>query len=205
MQMTEMSDGRSARRERNRNAVLDALLELSTEEGGEPSIDEIAERAGVSYRSVYRYFNDRTEMMDAATDRAMEWVHPLLLQPPTAKPTDPLDHRIDAIVDARVELYFQLADILRAAMIKSLSDRKVNELMSQIREISRGQLHTQFHNELKEFSPREREMRLSAMDTVFMLRSIDYFLFERDHTREELERFMRGALRAALTTPEVGT
>ena len=203
--MTEVSDGRSARRERNRDAVLDALLELTSESGGEPSIDEIADRAGVSYRSVYRYFTDRTEMKDAATERAMAWVKPLLMKPPTTQPDDPLDHRIDEIVDARVELYFQLADILRASLIQSLSDRKINEFFQEARLAKREQLREQFRSELNEFSPRECELRLSAMDIVFTMRSIDYFLFERDHSREELERFMRGALRAALTTPEVGT
>ena len=30
-------------------------------------------------------------------------------------------------------------------------------------------------------------------------------LSERNHSREELERYLRGAIRAALTIPEVGT
>ena len=66
-----MSDGRRARRERNREAVLDALMELVKEGDDDPSVDDIAARAGVSYRSVYRYFDDRADLFDAATKRAM--------------------------------------------------------------------------------------------------------------------------------------
>jgi AcrR family transcriptional regulator len=204
--MVEMSDGRSARRERNRDAVLDALVELTTEGADDPSIDDIADRAGVSYRSVYRYFKDRSEMMDAATDRAMAWIQPLVLRASgQAEPTDPLDYRIDAMVDARVELYYQIADMVRAAMVQSFSNRKIHEHFQHARRISRGQIHDQFHNELREFTPAECELRITSIDQVLSFQAIDYVIHERNHSREELERYLRGAIRAALTVPEVGT
>lgn len=204
--MVEMSDGRSARRERNRDAVLDALVELTTEGEDDPSIDDIADRAGVSYRSVYRYFKDRSEMMDAATDRAMAWIQPLLLNAsgPVA-PNDPLDHRIDSIVDARVEVYYQIADMVRQAMIQSFSNRKIDEHFRNARRLSRGQIHDRFHTELKLFTPQECELRISSIDQILSFSAIDYFVSERSHTRQELERYLRGGIRAALSVPEVGT
>lgn len=201
-----MSDGRSARRERNRDAVLDALVALTTEGEHDPSIDDIADRAGVSYRSVYRYFKDRSEMMDAATDRALAWIQPLLLNAsgPVA-PNDPLDHRVDSIVDARVEVYFQIADMVRQAMIQSFSNRKIDEHFRNARRMSRRQIHDRFHNELKLFTPQECELRISAIDQVLSFLAIDYMVNERNHTREEVERYLRGAMRAALSVPEIGT
>lgn len=201
-----MSDGRSARRERNRDAVLDALVQLTTEGEHDPSIDDIADRAGVSYRSVYRYFADRSEMMDAATDRALAWIQPLLLNAsgPVA-PNDPLDHRIDSIVDARVEVYFQIADMVRQAMVQSFSNRKIDEHFRNARRMSRRQIHDRFHSELKQFTPQECELRISAIDQVLSFLAIDYIINERSHSREELERYLRGAIRAALSVPEVGT
>jgi AcrR family transcriptional regulator len=204
--MTEMSDGRSARRERNRNAVLDALVELTTEGAQDPSIDDIADRAGVSYRSVYRYFKDRSEMMDEATDRALAWLQPLLLNASgPVSVSDPLDHRIDSIVDARVEVYFQIADMVRQAMIQSFSNRKINEILLDARRKSRCQIHDRFQLELSAFSERERELRITAIDQVLNFMAIDYVMFEQKHTREELERYLRGAIRAAVSVPEVGT
>ena len=202
--MTEVADGRSARRERNRNAVLDALVELTVEGTDAPSIDDIADRAGVSYRSVYRYFKDRSEMMDAATDRALAWIQPLLMSAsgPVAL-SDPLDHRIDSIVDARVELYVQIADMIRSAMIQSFSNRRINDVFLNSRQVSRRQIDERFTAELQVFSERERELRITSIDQVLSFQAIDYVMFERGHTREELERYLRGALRAALLVPEV--
>jgi TetR/AcrR family transcriptional regulator of autoinduction and epiphytic fitness len=206
VRMVEMSDGRSARRERNRDAVLDALVALTTEGRDEPSIDDIADRAGVSYRSVYRYFKDRSEMMDAATDRAMAWIQPLLLNASgPVSPGDPLDYRIDSIVDARVEVYFQIADMLRNAMVQSFSNRKINDILTNARRLSRHQIEDRFHEELKAFSEGERQVRITSMDQVLSFMALDYVISERSHTREELERYLRGAVRAALTVPEVGT
>jgi AcrR family transcriptional regulator len=204
--MVEMSDGRSARRERNRDAVLDALVALTTEGADDPSIDDIADRAGVSYRSVYRYFKDRSEMMDAATDRAMAWIQPLLLNASgPVSPGDPLDHRIDSIVDARVEVYFQIADMVRSAMIQSFSNRKINDIFTNARRLSRDQIEDRFYEELKVFTESERQLRITSMDQVLSYMALDYVISERAHTREELERYLRGAVRAALTVPEVGT
>jgi TetR/AcrR family transcriptional regulator, regulator of autoinduction and epiphytic fitness len=204
--MAEIADGRSARRERNRDAVLDALVELTTEGADDPSIDDIADRAGVSYRSVYRYFKDRSEMMDAATDRAMAWIQPLLMS--ASGPVslgDPLDHRIDSIVDGRVELYVQIADMIRTAMIQSFSNRRINEVFLNSRRVSRRQIAERFTKELGVYSEAERELRITSIDQVLSFQAIDYVMFERGHTREELERYLRGALRAALSVPEVGT
>ena len=47
-------DGRRVRRDRNRDAVVDALLTLYGEGNLEPGSAEIAERAGLSPRSLFR-------------------------------------------------------------------------------------------------------------------------------------------------------
>ena len=145
-------------------------------------------------------------MMDAATDRAMEWIRPLLLNAsgPVA-PNDPLDHRIDSIVDSRVEVYYQIADMVRQAMVQSFSNRKIDEHFRNARRLSRRQIHDRFHSELKLFTPQECELRISSIDQVLGYLAIDYMVHERNHTREEVERYLRGAIRAALTVAEVGT
>ena len=50
-----MADGRRVRREQNREAVLDAVVELFHEGSYQPTTDEIAIRAGLSPRSQFRY------------------------------------------------------------------------------------------------------------------------------------------------------
>ncbi|MEM7324954.1 MAG: TetR family transcriptional regulator, partial [Actinomycetota bacterium] len=54
---TERIDGRTARRERGRLAVIDAAFRLL--ESGEPATTErLAAEAGTSTSSLYRYFDD---------------------------------------------------------------------------------------------------------------------------------------------------
>ena len=197
-------DGRTARRNRNREAVIDALIALTAEGDPDPSVDTIADRAGVSYRSVYRYFTDRSDMLDAAADRAMQWIRPLLAE--AAGPfdiNDPLDHRIDGLVDARSEVYAQIAEVARTALKRSHNEPRIAKEFINAREFLREQIRVRFAPELEQFSERERELRLTSIDQTLAFASLDYVVNERGHTREELERYCRGQIRLALTIPEV--
>ena len=55
--------GRRARRERNRTAVIDAMFELIAEGKVPPPAEALAERAGVSVSSIFRYFDNLDELM----------------------------------------------------------------------------------------------------------------------------------------------
>jgi len=72
-------DGRTARRDRNREAVLDAVLELFSEGNLAPSPDDVAQRAGISLRSVYRYVADSDGLIRDAIERHTERIAPLFL------------------------------------------------------------------------------------------------------------------------------
>src|SRR6185437_733480 len=63
-------DGRRLRRDRNRMAVVDALLDLYGESNLRPSTAEIADRAGLSHRSLFRYFDDFDDLCREAICRA---------------------------------------------------------------------------------------------------------------------------------------
>ena len=59
-----LDDGRVVRGLRNREALVDAIITLNEEGVLRPSAAEIAERAGVSLRSVYRHFEDIDAFME---------------------------------------------------------------------------------------------------------------------------------------------
>ena len=67
-------DGRSARRDRNRLAVIDAAVELFSEGNLRPTATEVALRCGLSPKSVSRYFEDIDSLIAAAAARQMEIV-----------------------------------------------------------------------------------------------------------------------------------
>ena len=71
-------DGRRERRAGNRQAALDALVELFGDDRFQPSTAEIAERAGISARSLFRYF-------DAAKPGPVGWADALFKTDPTGR------------------------------------------------------------------------------------------------------------------------
>lgn len=66
VQDAALVDGRRLRSERSRLAIARALLDAVRDTGLPPTVDEIAQRAGVSRRSVFRHFGDVTELYAAA-------------------------------------------------------------------------------------------------------------------------------------------
>src|SRR3954453_6982448 len=106
-------DGRRLRREQNREAVVDALVELFEEGDYTPSSATIAARAGISSRSLFRYFDDVNDLNRAAIERHIA-INPHLFEP-HIDPGLPTAAKIDAFVDARVELHDAVAPGARAA------------------------------------------------------------------------------------------
>ncbi|MGE5211966.1 MAG: TetR/AcrR family transcriptional regulator, partial [Acidobacteriota bacterium] len=99
----EHVDGRTLRRTRNRTAVIDALLEIIREGNLRPGASEIADRAGVSHRSIFRYFDDLDDLARTAIDHAFEQAGPMADIPDIG--SGPLDERIATYVDARLALF----------------------------------------------------------------------------------------------------
>jgi AcrR family transcriptional regulator len=72
---------RERRRQETAELILDAVLDLVAEAGIDGlTMDAVAERVGVSLRTVYRYFPDRASLLTAALARHNEAVP---FQPPT--------------------------------------------------------------------------------------------------------------------------
>ena len=122
-------DGRSLRRERNREAVIEAFLTLVREGNFDPGGAEIAERAGVSHRSVFRYFDDLADLMMTAIGREVERSLPLGTLDRVGE--GPFDERLERLVDSKMAMFEQLHGIatvtrLRAVAIPSLTTAFAN-------------------------------------------------------------------------------
>src|SRR5690606_34994653 len=114
------ADGRSLRRDRNREAVVAALLDLYREGDLTPSTEAIAARAGISARSLFRYFEDAEALVRTAIARQQQHLAPLMaVEIPTSRP---LAHRVDRFVDARVRLLEGMGEVGRVA--RSLAPRQ---------------------------------------------------------------------------------
>jgi AcrR family transcriptional regulator len=57
-----------------RDAVVDAVIETIGELGLDFSVQDAADRAGVTHRTIYRYFPSRQALVDAVAERYEEWL-----------------------------------------------------------------------------------------------------------------------------------
>ena len=65
-------DGRRARRDRGREAVTEAMIDLVLEGHVPPTAEQVAARAGVSVASLFRYFETLDELRRATIQRYHE-------------------------------------------------------------------------------------------------------------------------------------
>ena len=108
-------DGRTARSERTRNAIVDAHLRLISEGDLRPTADRIAKLAGVSLRALWSHFADMEALMTASGQRVLaqrdESYRPV--------PADlPLEERIQAFSRQRARLLEEIGPAARASALK---------------------------------------------------------------------------------------
>jgi TetR/AcrR family transcriptional regulator of autoinduction and epiphytic fitness len=108
-------DGRTARAERTRKAIVDAHLQLIGEGDLRPTADRIAKLAGVSLRALWSHFADM-EALFAESGRRVLAVRDAAHQP--VSPALPLPDRIDAYCRQRARLLEQIGPVAKAAALK---------------------------------------------------------------------------------------
>jgi TetR/AcrR family transcriptional regulator of autoinduction and epiphytic fitness len=116
--MTEASvrvDGRTARAERTRRAIVDAHLALLDEGDLKPTGERIAERAGVSLRALWTNFKDMERLFAATGELLMERQEAAFRPVPVDLP---LDRRIEEFCRQRVRLLELIAPAARAARLR---------------------------------------------------------------------------------------
>ncbi len=166
------TDGRSLRRERNRDAVLDAVVDLFEEGDIDPAVDAIANRARVSNRSIYRYFEDRDRLLRAAIGHAMRRVIPEITMADIG--VGSFEHRITAFVDHRLHAYQRFAPIARAAKIASRSDPIIAEELDVGRFILRQTFLDHFAEEIGLLEVAGRERSVISTELAFKFDSFEF-------------------------------
>jgi TetR/AcrR family transcriptional regulator, regulator of autoinduction and epiphytic fitness len=157
-------DGRRARRQQNRHAVLEALGQLYEEGNYSPSTVEIAERAGISPRSLFRYFDDLDDLSRAAIEHQTEQARPLTGV--DAGPGQPLDEKAQRLVDQRARLFEAVAPAARAARVCAPRHPVVATQVRQARSMLRAELQHLFEPELSALEPARAAAAMAAADAL---------------------------------------
>jgi AcrR family transcriptional regulator len=115
-------NGKQRQRARTRTAILDALAEVIAESGGlEFSIQQVADRAGVTHRTVYNHFPTREALRDGLAERVEELLATTGRRRPDAG-THSLASLAPMVGDAYA-LFESCAPAVRASVILTLAGR----------------------------------------------------------------------------------
>ncbi len=153
-------DGRLARGARARAAIVDALFALIEEGDLRPSAARIAERAGVSLRSVFQHFKDVESLFAALADRQRERLAPLAARVPG---DGPLSKRLDAFVATRARLLEVIAPLRRAALLMEPFSHELGARLAAFRRLKAEEVRRVFAPELARRSPAARRRLLAAL------------------------------------------
>ena len=187
-------DGRSARRDRNKIAVVDAYLDLIREGVARPSVAEVAERSGVSNRSVFRYFADRDEMARTSIQRQQERVGALYHQ--RVDESFSLADRISGLIELRISLFETIAPTARLSRSLAATQPIIDAELASMRAHLRGAVKRLFAPELGNMSSDDAADALAVIDVLTSFESFDLLRSDRGLSKPRVGR----ALRAAITT-----
>lgn len=154
-------DGRTARAQRTREAIVEACVALVESGDIRPTAPRIAEQAGVSVRSVFQHFDDLETLFGMVAERAVTGLAALVT------PVDadlPLDDRIERFVSQRVDLLEALTPIRRAAAVHAPFSPGIRERLQMGHDYFRDELARVFARELDALAPERREQVIDLLD-----------------------------------------
>jgi AcrR family transcriptional regulator len=185
-------DGRRARRDQNRERVVDALLELYREGDLQPSLTAVAERSGVSHRSVFRYFEDLDELYRVAIERQYAAIAEYLHISEIGQGS--LDRRIDSIVTNRLDLYEIAAPVARVGLMRAPTEPIILDHRRDNLSASRDQIDCHFAVELSKLRTADRAAAAEGVTAVLSMETMETLCFTRQLSRPEAGAVMRATI-----------
>ncbi len=187
-------DGRTARAQRTRDAIVEACVGLVASGELRPTAPRIAERAGVSVRSVFQHFDDLETLFALVAERAMMslagLVHPI-------DPDLPLATRIELFATQRADLLEALTPIRRAAGVHAPFSPAIQARVTAGHAFLRAELENVFGREL-DADPDRREVLLDMLDIGASWSSWDELRTLAGRSIEEASTVVAAMLRAVL-------
>jgi AcrR family transcriptional regulator len=91
------------------------MLELIGEGSLSPTAQQVAERADVGVRTVFRHFSDMETLFSTMNDRLKAQVESLFVERVQA---GPYEDRVDALIERRMEIFATLAPYVRSSTLQ---------------------------------------------------------------------------------------
>jgi AcrR family transcriptional regulator len=177
--MTGKTDGRTARRDRNRNEVVEAALALVDEGFADPSVEDLTERSGLSARSIFRYFDGLDDLRRAVIRAHFDRVRPILEADHQGDGS--LDTRIRHFVDSRIKFNESIEAVAPTAQMRAHFAPVIAEDIQEYRRVADSSARRHFAPELKTRSKAEAEDLVALIDVIVSFSG--WQLLARDHGR----------------------
>jgi AcrR family transcriptional regulator len=189
-------DGRSLRRERNRQDIVDALLGLI--ENGETEISAalIASKAGLSERSIFRYFDDVNDLYRSVCDLAFskEIEYALIDDAGVGS----LDTKIENFVNQRVRIYTMNEKIAPAARSFAFKNPIIKNQLVVGRKLLRTQIIKHFAEELSVFDKQQQQVAVAIIDSLTTFEYYDMMRSDQKMSVQTIKSVLTESIRKAL-------
>jgi AcrR family transcriptional regulator len=156
---TTRVDGRTARAERTRAAIVEAHLALIGEGDLRPTGERIAERAGISLRALWTNFKDMEALFAASGGRLAEQQAAEFRPVP---PSLPLPQRVEEFCVQRAAMLEMLAPCAKAARLREPFSAQLRQNKVKAIGLVRDEIETLFADELA-LAGGDREQLLTAL------------------------------------------
>jgi TetR/AcrR family transcriptional regulator, regulator of autoinduction and epiphytic fitness len=160
---SEPADGRAARSHRTRGAIVDAMRALHAEGDLRPTAPRVAERAGVSLRTVWQQFADMETLLVEASRRDHEILRSLMER---IEPNQPLTARVALFVSQRSRILEQMTPSWRAARIHQPFSEQLLRDKAWTLAVAKAELEAVFALELTELTGEKRQQLLDGLHAI---------------------------------------
>ena len=191
------ADGRAARSERTRRAIVDAMRALHHDGDLRPTAPRIAERAGVSVRTVWQHFDDLETLLVEAGRRDLEIARSFVTP---IEPSLPTAARVDALVDQRARMFEEMAPPWRAARVHVPFSAALQRNRDTLIDLARGQVRDLFAPELE--TADDPETLLDALHVASSWPTWESLRTDANLDVDRAKKALRLWLSKLFTTPE---
>lgn len=188
---TEKPDGRVARRQGTREAIMDAATELFAARGvTSTSIDDIAERAGIAKGSIYYNFESKAGLVEAIMARNSELLAEALERATAARSGSDLRDEVVRVLLRLVREHASAARVMVTELFRT--ERSWRESIEHWRRLALSPLIEDLRSDGAE--PAVAEVQAAAIVGAALVAGLEWLVFHPERSYQQVSSAVLGAL-----------
>jgi AcrR family transcriptional regulator len=190
--LEESKDGRTIRRRNNTSRIVNAMLDLVREGAIAPRADQVATRAGVGLRTVFRHFDDMETLYRQMADAMERELKPLVAAPLSAPDWK---GRLAEMIERRARLFERAMPFKSAADVNRHRSPFLRRKLAAMRTAERAALEATIRKSIKRNAPLRE-----ALDLVMSFGAWQHLRREQKLSLVQARRTIEAAVRALAGT-----